>query len=598
MFDTEQLSHYPTQPGIYMMKDKTGEVLYVGKANNLRQRLKQYFFAHDDREMVPYLMEQVETIDTIVVGSPKEALLLEETLIKRHRPKYNVLLKDDRAYIGLRLTTQHEWPRLELMRFRGAPGEEEGETFGPYPHAMAARETLELLRKLFPLRQCSDEELARRTRPCLLYQIKRCVAPCVNLVSHEEYQYLVERVEQFLRGKDREVIEQIKEEMERAAANQEFERAAQMLKTLRQVEMTIEGQRVVADRPTDCDVVGLYREGAEVSIAVLQFRDGRLIGSERQNLSNVVEDDSDLLRHFVLQYYRSGIQLPKEILLPVELEEAQLIEEMLGTRLHTPSRGSKKKLLEIALENARAAWQQTRDRRSLREQQLLELQETCQLNNYPQRIECIDTSHLSGADAVAVVVSFFEGQKDTSHYRTYKLRETQRGDDYGALREVLTRRYGKAAELPDLLLIDGGKGQLGVAAQVFQELNIITVDLVAMAKEAGRHDRGLTAEQLYLREALEPVRLEKQSNLLFLLQQIRDEAHRFALSFHRKRRSKTGLQSSLDNIPGIGPVKRKRLLRHFGSVKRIREATDEQLLQVESITRRDVEALRRFFTFY
>lgn len=591
MFDPATLSHYPTEPGCYLMKDHSGLVLYVGKANNLRVRLRQYWGDVDTREMIPYLLEQVHTIDTIVVGSEKEALLLEDTLIKRHLPKYNVLLKDDRAYIGLKITKDHDWPRLELVRFRGVP-KEQGTTFGPYPHAHAARETLELLRRLFPLRQCSDEELARRTRPCLLYQIKRCVAPCVGLCSKQEYQELVDGVEELLRGRDEQVVELLRE-IEAASAALEYERAAQLLKTLRQVETTIESQRVVADRPLSCDAIGIYREGPEVMITVLIFRDGRLIGSERDSLSNVGEQDKDLLRRFLMHRYQTGAQLPKEILIPVDLEERSLLEELLSTHIHAPTRGSKRQLVQMAEDNSRAAWTQTRDRRSLREQQLLELQEQCQLNNYPQRIECIDTSHLQGSDAVAVVIAFLDGEKDTRRYRTYKLRETAAGDDYGALREVLMRRYGKHREdLPDLLILDGGKGQLSTAKQVFQELNIITVDLVALAKEAGRHDRGITAEQLYLREQAEPIRFDTHSHLLFLLQQIRDEAHRFALTFHRKRRTKTRLHSALDDIPGIGPVKKRRLLRHFGSVKRIREASEAELLAVQGITQRDLEALR------
>jgi excinuclease ABC subunit C len=594
MFDPAKLSLYPTDPGCYLMKSRDGTVLYVGKANNLRARLRQYWGEVDSREMIPYLLEQVDQVETIVVGSEKEALLLEETLIKRHLPKYNVLLKDDRTYIGLRITAEDEWPRVELVRFRGAP-KEKGTIFGPYPHASAARETLELLRRLFPLRQCSNEELARRTRPCLLYQIKRCVAPCTNLCSKEEYGQMVESVEQFLRGRDTEVVELLRKEIEAASQALEYERAAQLLKTLRQVEMTVEAQRVVTDRPLSCDAIGIYREGPEVVITVLIFRDGRLIGSERDSLSGVGEPDPDLLRRFLMHRYQSGAQLPREILLPLELEERPILEELFNISIQRPVRGSKRQLVEMAEENSKAAWKQTRDRRTLREQQLLELQERCQLNNYPQRIECIDTSHLQGTDAVAVVIAFYEGEKETRRYRTYKLREAQPGDDYGALREVLLRRYGKNREdLPDLLVLDGGKGQLSTAIQVFQELNIISVDLMALAKEAGRHDRGITAEQIFLRDQTEPLRLDVHSGLLFLLQQIRDEAHRFALTFHRKRRTKSRLTSALDQIPGIGPVKRTRLLRHFGSVKRIQEATDAQLLQVQGITERDVDAINRW----
>lgn len=603
-FDPKKINLFPTQPGVYLMKDAQGEILYVGKAKNLRQRVKQYFVAgRDGRLMVPYLVAKIDSIDTIVVSSEKEALLLENNLIKQHKPRYNALLKDDKAYIALKISPQEQWPTVKLVRYRGSP-EPDGLYFGPYTSAQAARQTLELLNRLFPLRQCSDQELARRVRPCLLYQMKRCAGPCAQKCTEEEYHHHLERTIKFLRGQDKEVLKDLYEEMNRLSEALEFEKAAQILRTIRHIEKTIESQHV--DRPLghDADAIGIYRHGEEVILVQLLFRGGRLVGSRHFDFSNIAEDDHELLSSFLLQHYEGQIEIPPEILVPTALSDRESIEEILGGRqkhkvaLHLPQRGEKKALLDMAQANAEALFKSQKNEESLREKTLLEMQERLTLSRYPSRIECFDNSNMAGSEPVSSLVAFTDGLKDSKRYRTYRLKIGTKPDDYAAMHEVLMRRYKRAKEendLPDLVIVDGGKGQLNVALKVFEDLNVTGVDVIGLAKEQGRHDKGMTEEQVFLPDQKEPILLKKNSPVLFLLQKIRDEAHRVAIAFHRKRRSRQTLRSALDDIPGIGPAKRKALLTYFGSIKKVELASEEELRQVKGISAANIAALKNFF---
>lgn len=603
-YDTKKLDFFPTLPGVYLMKDKLGEILYVGKAKNLRQRVRQYFVpGRDGRLMVPYLVAKIEDIETIVVSSEKEALILENNLIKQHKPRYNALLKDDKSYIALKISMDEEWPAVRLVRYRGAPSAD-GLYFGPYTSAQAARQTLDLLNRLFPLRQCSDQEFARRVRPCLLYQMKRCAGPCGKKCTKEEYRHHLNRTIKFLRGQDKEVLKDLYEELNRRSENLEFEKAAQLLQTIRYIEKTVESQHV--DRPlgVDADVMGIYRHADEVILNQLIFRGGRLTGSRHFNFTNIAEEDEELLSSFLLQHYTNQDELPPEILLPIPLTNKEAVEDVLSARLqhkvtlHVPQRGEKKALLDIAYANAEAAFKTAKDQEALREKTLLELQEKLHLVNYPRRIECFDNSHTAGTEPVSSLVVFTDGRKDIKRYRTYRLKIGQKPDDYASMREVLLRRYKRSKEegdLPDLVIVDGGKGQLNIALQVFEELNVIGLDIIGLAKEGGRHDKGMTTEKVFLPEQDEPIILKKNSPALFLLQQIRDEAHRVAISFHRKRRSKLALSSVLDDIPGIGPAKRKTLLTHFGSLKKIQIASEEELRQVKGLTAANIAAIKDFF---
>jgi len=599
-FHPDDLAKYPSQPGVYLMKDQRGKVLYVGKAKNLKSRIKNYYAASgDSRAMVPFLIAEIKEIDTIVVPSEKEALLLENTLIKKHQPKYNALLKDDKTFIGLLVTTHHSWPMLRLVRYKGKP-KEKGLYFGPYVSAFAARQVFDLLTRLFPLRQCSDAELKRRTRPCLLYGTKKCVAPCVNKCTHEEYDLFVHGAIDFLKGHNKEVVKKLQADMEKASENLEFERAAALLKSIEQIrEITQGGEQVVAKaKGEDADVLAIYREGYEVCLAQLYWRDGKLMGSEHYLFQEIAEENSALLSSFILQHYKEEAELPKEILVSDPLSDASSLEEALAEKvgktigIHCPKKGDKRKLVSIALSNAEAHFRQKKDQRELTDKTLAELEEKLHLNRFPSRIECFDISNLAGKETVASMVAFTDGEKDKQRTRLYKIKEAKPGDDYGAMREVLTRRLIRAREemdLPDLIIVDGGKGQLNIALEVFKELDIASVDAVGLAKEEARHDKGLRAERVFLPHAPEPVSFPSTSPLLFFLQRIRDEAHRLAIGFHRKRRTKTVIRSALEDLPGIGPVKKKRLLSHFGSVARLKEATVEELSQIKGLTKKDRE---------
>lgn len=602
----QQLIQFPDLPGVYLMKNGRGEVLYVGKAIRLRQRIRQYFHeGQDGRVMVPFLVRQVEAIDTIVVQSEKEALLLENTLIKRYQPQYNALLKDDKSYICLQINIAHPWPMVRLVRAVG-PAKKGVLQFGPYTSANAARQTLHLLQRLFPLRQCSDQELLNRTRPCILYDMKRCVAPCVAKCSAEEYQALVRRTIAFLRGHTRDVIQELYRTMQEASDALDFERAGQILTTLRAVEQTLEKQHVDHLFEGDYDVFGLFRELSEVAVCKLLIREGKVVGTKIYRFTGILQEDEEILSSLLLQETQ-GQEVEgsaKEILLPISLPDHVLLEEILSSQrkctmhLSVPQKGVKKRWLELAEQNAKASYQQQRNEEQMREALLLEIEEQLNLTQYPRCIECIDHSHLGGQDPVSALVAFIEGKKESRRFRLYRLRTAASADDYGMLREVLERRFkrGKGEEtLPELLLIDGGKGHLAIAHEVLSELDISTVDIIAISKEAGRHDRGMTQEQIHTLHSPFPIILPLRSPILFFLQRVRDEAHRVSIAFQRKRRSKRTIGSRIADIPGIGPIKQKRLLRHFGSLQKIKQATEEQLKEVKGIHQKDCENICAFF---
>lgn len=596
-FDPARLSVYPTQPGVYLMKETNGTVIYVGKANNLRNRLRQYFMkGGDGRDIIPFLVADIAAIDVTVVGSEKEALILENTLIKKFKPKYNALLKDDRSFIALKIRTRHPWPIVELVRSKGKP-KGDGLYFGPYTNAFAARQTLDLLQRLFPLRQCSDQELLRRTRPCILYDMKRCIAPCVKKCSHEEYDLFVEGTIKFLRGQAEEVIEPLKRAMENASEKLNFEEAQALYTTIRQVESTLERQKAYKLLGGDTDALALFRQGEEIVLSQVSVRMGRLQGATPYSFSNIAEEDHELIANFILQHYEPLEEKPKEILLPFEIADCKSLEEILGIRINMPKRGDKKGLVDMAFINAEATFKREKDQQELQEKALIELQEKLHLSRFPEYIECFDNSNFSGSEAVSALVTFKGGVKYSAGYRKYKIRVADSSDDYGMLREALSRRYRKGKEeetLPDLLVIDGGKGHLSMAIKVLESLDIASVDVIGVAKEEGRHDKGITQEQIFLRNVKDPILLRPHSAALLLLQRIRDEAHRSAIGFQKKRRSKVLVRSLLDDIPGVGPFKKRALLKHFGSLQQISKASQEELLEVRGIS----EALAREITVF
>lgn len=593
----QKLEHFPTSSGVYLMKNKEGEVIYVGKAKNLKNRVKQYFLSDSDsRAMIPLLVEQTASIDTIVVPTEKEALLLENTLIKKHQPKFNAVLKDDKSFIGLMIDPKEPWPKLSLVRYTHSL-QKEGLYFGPYTSALAAKTTYELLCRLFPLRQCSDEELKRRTRPCLLHAIKRCLAPCTHKCTKEEYDTMVHGATQFLKGKNKQVLQDLYAQMQIASDALDFEKAASLLSTIRQIEHVLASESLVAKiAGASTDVLGLYRHGSDALIAQLFFREGRLTGSESYHFDSALEDDEDLLSSALLQLYQSAPTRPQEILLPLDLAKAPLLQEVLsGTHLLFPKKGDKKALVEMAQDNARALLIKEKGAVLAKENLLFELQTRLKLSRYPQRIACLDTSHIAGSNPVAAIVLFTAGAYDKSGRRLFHIKSSKTSDDYGALKEVLTRYLKQAKEqeqFPDLLIVDGGKGQLSAALSILKEEEIIHIDLIALTKEKGRHDKGLTEERVFLPGHHDPIAINARSSLLFLLQNIRDSAHKQAIEFHRKQRSKRHISSQLDQFKGIGPIKKQRLLQHFGSFARIQAASPEELKAVRGITATDIHILK------
>jgi excinuclease ABC subunit C len=598
-FEPQDLNVYPEEPGVYLMKDKGGKILYVGKAKNLRARLKQYFGKHgDNREMVPYLTAQVETIDTVVTLTEKDALILEDQLIKQHWPKYNVLLKDDKTFVRL-LMTRHKWPMLRLIRTK-EPNKKEGTYFGPYTNALAARQMLDLVQTLFPLRQCSDAELANRIRPCLLYDMKRCLAPCVGKCTEADYEVLVAETVRLLKGQDKSVVEELIRRRDLASDALEFEKAEEIHRLITQIEHVTQSDHVDLTQIDATDVIGHHAEGGALMVALLQFRNSRLIASEHFSYHLIASTAEEALASFILQHYKYAAEPPKEILVSLNIPYvAEIVSEAHGKKIDVsvPKRGSKRDLVEMAMKNASALFTRENEAKSLQEKMLLDLQETLKLNRYPKRIECFDTSSIGQTNAVASLACFIDGKRDKSLTRLFRIKEAKPGDDYGAMREVIGRHLKRLKEtnvFPDLLIVDGGKGQLGVAIDVLKELGIASIDVIALTKDDARHDKGITQEKVYLPYRSDPILIEKRSPLLFLLQRIRDEAHRLAIDFQRKKFSESTLTSALDGIPGIGPKKKRALLAHFGSVKAIQDNDPERLGEVKELNQRDIATIKNW----
>jgi excinuclease ABC subunit C len=595
--DSEKLANLPSRPGVYLMRDERGKVIYVGKAKDLHARVRAYFHSPDGRCQVEFLVRRVADIETLVTGNDKEALILENNLIKQYKPRYNIRLKDDKSYLSIKVTTQHPWPRIFTTRKIVKDG---NRYFGPFSSAVAARETLAIIEKHFLLRNCTEHNFKNRSRPCLQYQIKRCLAPCVLPVSQEEYRERVRQAILFIEGRQNQLLAELKQRMAAKSEALEFEAAAKIRDQIQAVEKTLEKQRMVAHWGSDQDVFGLYREGGFIEVQVLFVRQGKLTGSQSYSLEDREFPDEEVMAALLTQFYQGHRFIPDEILLPVELEDSEVREEYLrenkGKRvsIFSPQRGDKKELVEMARQNARQSFSERHDQEKARETMLQELQLRLRLRNYPQRIECFDISMLHGAHAVGSMVTFVNGEPDKSRYRHYRIRSidaSSGGDDFGMMLEVLKRRFtrGKSEEdLPDLVVVDGGKGQLAMALAAMAEVGVKGVEAVGLAKmrvqsapRSAEIER--SEERVFLPRQSNPVILKRNSNALFLLQRVRDEAHRFAITHHKKLRTRQTLFSALDGIPGVGGARKRALLRAFGSIKRIEEATLEELLKVPSM---------------
>jgi excinuclease ABC subunit C len=597
--------NFPNSPGVYIMKGGAGTILYVGKAKNLRARIRSYFTkSSDSRYHIRFLMARVADIEYIVTDTEKEALILENTLIKKHHPRYNINLRDDKTYFSLRMDMSEEFPRLTLIRKVTRDG---ARYFGPYSSASSAREVLKQMYKLFRLRHYPLETCRRRGRPCLFHQINQCSAPCFGLISKEDYGILAEGAVLFLEGKNRDLLKALKKSMADSAARENFEEAARFRDLIRSVEVTVEKQKMVA-QGGDMDVLGRYREGSHLGISLLFVRGGSLIGSRNFALSWEM-DDEEGISSFLNEYYNSDVYMPDEVLLPVQIEEtaalAELLSEKKGKRVAvtSPFRGTKQELVKLANRNAETAAVESRNAKKNVELVLGELTQRLHLANTPRRIECYDVSNTQGQLAVASKVSFLDAKPDKAGYRHYRIKTVDGSDDYGMMYEVLSRRFGRISgndELPDLIMIDGGMGQLNVLTAVLRELEMTGVDTVALAKsrvEGEMTFREITKsdERVFIPGRKNPVVLRQNSAPLLLLARIRDEAHRFAITHHKKLRGKSALRSPLADINGVGEIRQKELLRHFGSLKKIREANKEELRQVRGMDGRTAAAVWEHF---
>ena len=661
----QKLDTLPTQPGCYLMKDKAGDVVYVGKAVNLRSRVGQYFQERsgDTRAFIPFLEDLLSDVEVMITPSEKDAVLLENELIKKFRPRFNVKLRDDKNFISLRLSNTHPYPRLEVVRRIRKDG---ARYFGPFASASSIRETLSIVNRHFQLRTCTDSVMSNRRRPCLQYQIKRCPAPCVYSVPQEEYRRSVDEVALFLEGKGDELTGQLTGRMKDASGKLEFERAAQLRDQLHAIERSLEKQRTVLGDLLDQDVLGFYREGPALEIHFLFFRNGRLTGGRSFGFGKQEFPSEELLSSFLDQYYESGAFIPKELLLPVHLADAEMREVWLSekkgerVRVHVPERGEKVRLVEMAMENARQSYEEKARSQKSQLEALTRLQSRLRLPRLPRRIECFDISTFQGQLTVGSQVVFSDGEPDKSGYRLFKVRGEAAGDDFASMFQVLTRRLKRGIEeqnLPDLLVVDGGKGQLNVARAALKEaaLTLQDVPLAGLAKSrvledeerfaarqgfrvvdawatragpepevpqiAGDAETGAAVpqppprrgrsrqkgrfvksdierspERVFLPGQKNPVVLRQNTSELHLLARLRDEAHRFAITFHRKLRRERNFRSMLEEIPGIGDKRKRGLLSHFGSLRRIRAASAEEIAEVEGFNLQLAERVQRFLT--
>ncbi|OGP93624.1 MAG: excinuclease ABC subunit C [Deltaproteobacteria bacterium RBG_16_47_11] len=606
--DMEQkIDRLPASPGVYLFKDEKGTILYVGKAGNIKHRVSSYFQKADGKEAkIHSLLEKVADISTIITDTEKEAFILENNLIKEHHPRYNVKLRDDKTYPLLKLSVEEEFPTLCIVRRAKKDG---SLYFGPYPSATSLRETLKLIRRLFPIRTCLDTKFTHRLRPCINYEMGRCSAPCCGKADPAQYREIVHQVRMFLEGRDKDLVERLGKKMEEESEQLHFEAAAKIRDQIRHIEHVIEKQKIVSTDFVDQDVIGFYRQDHIIIVYPLFIRAGKLLGGEGFRLPSPGLPDEDILSSFLYQYYREGKFIPKNILISKAIPDQFLVEQWLtelkGEKVQVlvPERGNKKQLLKMACENAEkfllAETEIEKDQGKLLEA----LRESLHLRRVPWRIEAFDISNIQGRYAVGSMVVFENGTAAKERYRHFKIKTIEGADDYGMMYEVLLRRYQKVLEqkdLPDLVLLDGGKGQLNVAQEVFKELQVKDVDLISLAKERTVEGRDSsrsrkTEEKIFHPRFKKPFGLGKHSALLHFLDRIRDEAHRFAITYHQKIRGKETVKSELGDIPGIGKTRERELLKFFGSVEKIKEATVKELMQTPKMNLKSSQRVYDYF---
>jgi excinuclease ABC subunit C len=610
------LDNLPLKSGVYIMKNDKGKIIYIGKAKKLRHRVRSYFTANADGNAKTLTMRsKVEDIEYIITENEVEALILEETMIKRHKPRYNVLMKDDKRYPYIRISWQDDYPKVETTRRVQNDG---ARYFGPYAAMWAVQNTLRVLRKAFPYLTCDRKIDGKDDRACLFYDIKLCNAPCIGAVNKDEYREMISELMDVLGGKSEGVLKRLERDMLEASEKLDFEEAAMIRDQIQAIEFITNKHKAVSPKMTDHDVIALAREDSEAAVQIMFIRNGKLIGSDSRMLDNTVgESDEEVLEQFIKQFYSEMSDIPKELILPDEIEQARIIERWLQDKRHgskvsitVPKRGNKKNLVKLAQENAMDSLRLMRAQyeadTTKHETAMSEIQEALRLPSPPNRIECYDISTTQGTAITASRVVFVQGVARKSEYRRFNIRSVTHGgpDDFQSMREALTRRFtrwqntkdndnitpdGKDKDLtwkllPDLLLIDGGKGQLGVGIEVLKEFGLYgAVPVAGLAKQF---------EELYLPEQPTPIILPRDSEGLFLVQRVRDEAHRFAITSHRNRRAKIGMTSRLEQVPGIGAKKRRALLKHFdNSIDAIKSASIEELMQVSGISETLAEAI-------
>jgi excinuclease ABC subunit C len=620
-----QVRSLPEKPGVYIMRDARGDVIYIGKARRLRDRVRSYFGSSRSLEpKVRALADQVRMIEHVVTRNEAEALHLEATLVKRHQPVHNVRLKDDKHYPYLKVDVQNPWPRVTITRRVEDDG---ARYFGPYASAGSVRRTLDVVNKLFPWRSCTKEITGNDPRPCLDYFINRCIAPCTAYCTKEEYDEVIRETILFLEGRSDEVKRHVRDEMERASASLEFERAARLRDQLQAIERVTERQQMATTTPLDADVFALARQDDEACVQAFFVR-GTVVADTDSYLLDGTHDerDADVLGAFLAQFYESATYVPRTVLLSVEPADREELEAMLRERrrgaveLAVPVRGERRGLVATAEENAQeslrmyhARWVADRDKT---EAALSQLQEELDLPSRPERIECYDISTIQGTNTVASMVVFKHGQPANNEYRRFRIKSVEGQDDFASMREVLSRRFKRIAErrraalaaeaggedgaavvlaeepeeptpwdeVPDLVIIDGGKGQLGAALDVMRNLGLRDVPVCGLAKQQ---------EEIFVADVSDSIMLPRTSEALYLVQRIRDEAHRFAITYHRQLRGKKATQSVLDTIPGIGPKRKRALMRKFGSVKAIREAEVDEIASTVGFTRTLAQTVKR-----
>ncbi len=611
----EKLKHLPDKPGVYIFKDKNSDVIYVGKAISLKNRVRSYF--RKDAQKLPKvaaMMKRAADLDYMITDSEVEALILESNLIKEYRPRYNVFLRDDKSYPFIKVTLQESFPRVFRTRRLVKDG---ARYFGPYTRVGAVDETLRLLKKLFPFRSCRQKEPVNKGRPCLNHHIKRCLGPCCGLVSKEDYREMVDQVVLFLEGRQGEVVKNLKTRMEKAAENLEFEKAAELRDQLQAVKEVVEKQKVLSSGQEDQDVIAMARGAMAVCVMIFFVRGGKLIGRDHFILDGTEHlERAEIITSFVKQYYHRAEFIPREILVETLMEEevdvlSRWLAERRGGKVYikVPRRGEKKKLVEMAGKNALLVLQEEEAGRLSRRDDIAralgELAETLGLEESPKRLECYDISNIQGSSTVASMVVFEEGKPAKDQYRKFKIKTVQGPDDFASMREVISRRFSRAGEerelidsgqlstreakfyrLPQMVLIDGGKGQLSAAVAAMRETGFDYIPVFGLAKEE---------ELIFAPGRAQPYYLPRDSKALHLVQRLRDEAHRFAVTYHRQVRDKKTLRSLLDDVEGIGPKRRRELLKAFGSIEEIKKATPEELAAVPGMNNRAARAVYSFF---